>query len=101
MNTDKKAIKNIKLDREEQELEQLLLRGEYKSVKDLKKSVVVFKQAVKDYRLLQKSKPITIRVNQEDLFKVKSKAKKSRIPYQTLLSALIHQYVEGKTRLEL
>lgn len=101
MNTDKKAVKNIKLDREEQELEQLLLRGEYKSVKDLKKSVVVFKQAVKDYRLLQKSKPITIRVNQEDLFKVKSKAKKSRIPYQTLLSALIHQYVEGKTRLEL
>ena len=101
MNTDKKAIKNIKLDREEQELEQLLLRGEYKSVKDLKKSVVIFKQAVKDYRLLQKSKPITIRVNQEDLFKVKSKAKKSRIPYQTLLSALIHQYVEGKTRLEL
>ncbi len=101
MNTDKKAVKNIKLDGEEQELEQLLLRGEYKSVKDLKKSVVVFKQAVKDYRLLQKSKPITIRVNQEDLFKVKSKAKKSRIPYQTLLSALIHQYVEGKTRLEL
>lgn len=101
MNTDKKAVKNIKLDREEQELEQLLLRGEYKSVKDLKKSVVVFKQAVKDYKLLQKSKPITIRVNQEDLFKVKSKAKKSRIPYQTLLSALIHQYVEGKTRLEL
>lgn len=101
MNTDKKAVKNIKLDKEEQELEQLLLRGEYKSVKDLKKSVVVFKQAVKDYRLLQKSKPITIRINQEDLFKVKSKAKKSRIPYQTLLSALIHQYVEGKTRLEL
>ena len=101
MNTDKKAVKNIKLDREEQEFEQLLLRGEYKSVKDLIKSVVIFKQAVKDYRLLQKSKPITIRVNQEDLFKVKSKAKKSRIPYQTLLSALIHQYVEGKTRLEL
>ena len=101
MNTDKKAVKNIKLDREEQELEQLLLRGEYKSVKDLKKSVIVFKQAVKDYRLLQKTKPITIRINQEDLFKVKSKAKKSRIPYQTLLSALIHQYVEGKTRLEL
>ena len=101
MNTDKQAIKNIKLNKEEQELEQLLLRGEYKSVKDLKKSVGAFKQAVKDYRLLKKSKPITIRVNQEDLFKVKSKAKKSRIPYQTLLSALIHQYVEGKTRLEL
>lgn len=91
----------MKLDREEQELEQVLLRGEYKSVKDFKKSVDVFKQAVRDYRLLQKSKPITIRVNQEDLFKVKSRAKKNGIPYQTLLGTLIHQYVEGKTRLEL
>lgn len=101
MSINRIAINAIKLDREEQELEQILLRGEYKNVKDLKKSVVTFKQAVKKYRLLQKSKPITIRVNQEDLFKVKSKAKMSRIPYQTLLSALIHQFVEGKTKLEL
>lgn len=101
MNKYKKVAKNIKLDREEQELERAILRNEYKRVKELRESKDIFKQAAKDYRLLQKSKPITIRVNQEDLLKVKIKAKKSRIPYQTLLTALIHQYIEGRTKLEL
>jgi predicted DNA binding CopG/RHH family protein len=89
------------LDRYEQKIERALSRGEYTRADDADSAIKLFKDAAKNYRILQKSKPITIRVNQEDLLKVKSKAKKSRIPYQTLLSALIHHFAEGRTRINL
>jgi len=58
-------------------------------------------EAATKYLELKLSKPITIRVNQLDLIKVKAKAKRNNIPYQTLLSTLINQYAQGKTRLSL
>ena len=89
------------LDAYEQRIERALSRGEYKRTDDSDSIIKLFKDAAKNYRILQKSKPITIRINQEDLLKVKSKAKKSRIPYQTLLSALIHHFAEGRTQINL
>jgi len=91
----------VKLDAYEQKIERALSRGEYRRAENVDLAVKLFKDAAKNYTILQKSKPITIRVNQEDLLKVKSKAKKSRIPYQTLLSALIHHFAEGRTHINL
>jgi len=91
----------MKLNTYEQKIERALSRGEYTRADDADSAIKLFKDAAKNYRILQKSKPITIRVNQEDLLKVKSKAKKSRIPYQTLLSALIHHFAEGRTQINL
>ena len=92
---------DVQLDHDEKKLEQALFRGEYRSAKDIDKTIVFFKQAAKNYRILQKSKPVTFRINQEDLLKFKAKAAKSKIPYQTLLSALIHQFAEGETQIKL
>jgi len=97
----KKRFKSLKLDKQEQEIEKALERGELVSIRDLEETKKLFKEAAKNYRELQKSKRITIRVNQEDLLKVKAKAKRNEIPYQTLLNALIHQYAEGRTQMEL
>lgn len=58
-------------------------------------------EAAKHHIQLRKSKPITLRVAGIDLAKVKAKAKQKRIPYQTLLSVLIHQYADGEVKLEL
>lgn len=92
---------NVTLDTYEQEIEASLSRGEYKRSDDLNSMTKFFKDAAKNYRMLQKSKPITIRVNQEDILKVKAKAKKNNIPYQTLLSSLIHHFAEGRTQITL
>ena len=100
MNQNKK-LKNLKLDKQEQRLEKALERGEFVSAADLRKTKKLFKQAAQNYQELQKSKRITIRVNKEDLLKVRARAEKSKIPYQTLLNVLIHQYAQGQTRLEL
>lgn len=85
------------LDRYEQAIEKSLEKGKYISVKNLRSSKKVFEEAVKNFKDLQKTKRVTLRVNKEDLLKVKARAKRIRIPYQRLLRALIHQYAEGRT----
>lgn len=96
-----KGLTNLKLDEQEQRLEKALEKDEFVGVPDLKETGKFFKEAAKNYQELQKSKRITIRVNIEDLLKVRAKAKRHNIPYQTLLNALIHQYAEGQARVEL
>lgn len=94
-------LENLVLSPYEQRIEAALKQGKFASVSNLKKSKKLFKDAAKDYLALQKSKPITIRIKQKDLIKVKSKAKTNAIPYQTLLGVLARQYAEGKIRLQL
>lgn len=65
--TQTNPFNHLRLDEEEAQLEAALARGEFISVPDLAATKKLFAQAAKHYRALQKSKPITIRVNQEDL----------------------------------
>ena len=89
-------MKKIKLDDREKRIEKALERGEFVKVADSDKTKKMFKEAVENFKELSKTKRITIRVNNEDLIKVKAKAKKNNVPYQTLLNALIRQFAEGK-----
>ena len=43
----------------------------------------------------KKDKRINIRISSHDLMGIQRKASKKGIPYQALISGLIHQYVEG------
>jgi predicted DNA binding CopG/RHH family protein len=43
----------------------------------------------------KKDKRINIRISSHDLVGIQRKALKKGIPYQALISGLIHQYVEG------
>jgi len=88
---------NIKLDNQEKRIEKALEKGEYVSTSNLTDTNKLFKEAAKNYRELSKTKRITIRVNNEDLIKVKARAKNNNVPYQTLLNVLIRQFVQGRT----
>jgi predicted DNA binding CopG/RHH family protein len=48
---------------------------------------------------IEKNSKISIRVNEKDLRKVKSKAIEVGVPYQTLINMIIHQYAENKIKL--
>jgi len=87
----------MKLDNQEKRIEKALERGEFVRVLNLKATKKLFKEAVKNYKELTRTKRITIRVNNEDLIKVKAKAQRSNMPYQTLLNVLIRQFAEGRT----
>jgi predicted DNA binding CopG/RHH family protein len=44
---------------------------------------------------LRKDRRVTIRLYDHDLKGIQKKALEKGVPYQTLISAMIHQYVEG------
>lgn len=86
------------LDDYERELKEFLDKGEYESAtpEELEKTRKMFAEAVWVAKQPEKTKSITLRVKQKDLLRVKVKAKENNIPYQRLISTLIHQYAEGK-----
>lgn len=56
-------------------------------------------EAAERYFELKRNKSVTLRVSSNSLFKVKAKAKKRNIPYQTLINMLINDYADGKLKL--
>lgn len=94
-------MKKIILDKYEEQIEAALANDEFTSVDDLEATKELFQEAVKNYKELQETKSITLRVKKEDLIKVKAKAKESGIAYQTLISLLIRQYIKGETEVKL
>jgi predicted DNA binding CopG/RHH family protein len=41
----------------------------------------------------RKSRPISLRINENDLERLKEKANKNGLPYQTMINVVIHKYV--------
>ena len=82
-------IKKIKLTKEEKEIENALMRGEYTPIKgkELENIEKILKARKKDITM-------TIRVNSEDIEKIKIKAKKLGVKYQSYISEVIHQVAE-------
>jgi predicted DNA binding CopG/RHH family protein len=85
---------NLVLDKEEKLLEESLEKGEYEEADNIEETKMMLQEAASRYLELNKSKPITIRINQLDLIKIKAKAKRKQIPYQTLLGSLIHEFAD-------
>lgn len=49
---------------------------------------------------MNKKKAISIRLLESDLERIKAKSLSQGLPYQTLISALVHQYAIGKIKLD-
>lgn len=92
---------NLVLDEEEQAIEDALERGEFETSPDLEGTRAMLREAAQRYDELHTAKPITLRVKQADLIKIKAKAKRSNIPYQTLIGALLHDFAESKKEIKL
>lgn len=92
-------FKNLVLDNYEQEIEDSLEREEFAPVENQNEINRMLDEAVKNYPDLENSKSITLRIKQKDLIKLKAKAARNNIPYQTLINLLINSYAEGRTKL--
>ncbi len=80
-------MKRIKLSREENSIESALLKGEYRPARRAE-----FNKIAQAISRRKKDAVLNIRVNSQDLASIKQKAKNLGIPYQTLVSELIHHY---------
>ena len=85
--------KQAYLDKDEMELAKSLESEEW--ISDLTKKE---KKQYEEYARysLSKRKRINIRMSERDLKKIQAKAIEEGIPYQSLISMLIHKYNEGK-----
>lgn len=86
-------MKKIILDDEEKDILESYERGEWIPVKNAKKEIEKLQEYAKN--TLQKDKRINIRMSSKDLDQVKVIAAQQGIPYQTLVSSIIHKYVSG------
>ena len=83
-------MKYFELTKEEQKILKAVEAGEFKSVRNLKQAK---KNAVYAARnTLSKTRNINIRLSDRALQKIKALAAQKGLPYQTLISSLLHQY---------
>lgn len=95
-------FKNLRLDPEEQELNNSLERGEWKEVDNVeeekKRYINIFKEAAE---VEKKEARLNIRLKRSDLNTIREKANENGLPYQTLINTILHQYAKGKIKVEL
>ncbi len=46
--------------------------------------------------MMRKKKAVTLRINVNDLGKIKEKAEREGLPYQTLISSVLHKYADNR-----
>lgn len=87
----------MKFDNDELELlDAVETATHFERVKDYEEEIMMAQTAAKNY--LNKTKNINVRLPEYDLIQLKRKSAELSIPYQTILTSLIHQYVTGRIK---
>ncbi len=88
-------FENQVLDEEELQIERELSEGLFVPTKNLSKRKAEHKIAAEN---TSKKQPITVRVQQMDILRLKLIASRQGIPYQTLVSSILHRYATGQLK---
>jgi predicted DNA binding CopG/RHH family protein len=83
----------MNLDKEELEILEAFNNGSMELNSPSKKEMDAIKRAAE--KTFRKDRRVTIRLYDHDLKGIQKKAIEKGMPYQTLISSMIHQYVEG------
>jgi predicted DNA binding CopG/RHH family protein len=83
-----------KLTNEEKDLLSSYENDEWNEVDDVAEEIEKHKRYASN--TFKKDKRINIRISQKDLDEIQVKAMEEGLPYQTLISSLIHKYISGK-----
>ena len=83
----------INLDKDEQEILESFERDEWKSVPNVKAETMKHQQYAR--KTLKKDKRVNIRISSKVLEEIQALAVENGIPYQTLMSSVLHRYVSG------
>ena len=69
-------------------------RGEWKSVRGAKRKTGQYQEYAK--ATFRKDKRVNIRMSEKDLLGIQRKAIEEGLPYQTLMSSVLHKFVSGR-----
>jgi len=84
-----------KLDKYEQEILEAYDAGEFVSVLTPERRQELRQAAVNTFK---KDKRINIRISNRDLTAIQKRALEEGMPYQTLVSSILHKYISGGLR---
>lgn len=88
-------MSNVKLDKEEKKLLEAYEKGEFESVLTPARKEKLQEAAATTFK---KDKRINIRISRRDLDAIQKRALIEGIPYQTLVSSILHKYISGSLR---
>lgn len=91
-------MKDMKLTKYEREIVEAIENGEVHSIANLEEEK---RRLQKIFQKQFKNKMISLRLPEDSIITLKTKAKKAGVPYQTLISMLIHQFNQGKVNLKI
>ena len=86
-------MSKIKLDKEEKDILDSFEHGEWKQVKNFKAEVKKHQEYAR--KTLKKDKRVNIRISSKVLEEIQALAVENGIPYQTLMTSILHRYVHG------
>lgn len=86
----------MKLTQEEQAILDSVARGEWRSVAETDAELERYRDAAK--ATLRKDKRVNIRISERDLACLQKRAIEEGLPYQTLISSVLHKFVNGRLR---
>jgi|AntAceMinimDraft_16_1070373.scaffolds.fasta_scaffold03028_5 predicted DNA binding CopG/RHH family protein len=87
-------MKYFELDKKEKEILKDFEAGKFKKVSSIKKRAALYQEHAR--QSLNKTRNINIRLSHADLQRIKSLAVEKGMPYQTLISSLLHRYSSGR-----
>ena len=83
-----------KLDKEERELLKSVETGEWRSVREKDREVSRYQEYAK--ATFRKDRRVNIRISSKDLEALQKRALEEGIPYQTLMSSVLHKFISGR-----
>ena len=89
----------MKLTHEEKSLLESVERGEWKRIPNFSQAAARYREAAR--ATLRKDKRVNIRMAERDLVRFQKTAVHEGLPYQTLLSSILHKYINGRSIVEL
>ncbi len=81
------------LDKEEREILESYERGEWGSAANLEERKAELKKYAR--ATIRKDKRVNIRISERDLKELQRIALREGLPYQTLISSILHKYING------
>ena len=84
----------MKLTTEEKEILKSYENGEWNSTNKIAAARKQLKQYAKN--ALRKDRRINIRISENDLLQLQRKAVQDGLPYQTLISSVLHKFINGR-----
>lgn len=83
-----------RLDSEEQKILDAFERGELRSQSDAEVEIRVAQEAARN--TFNKTRRVNLRLTEQDFDRAHVRAREEGMPYQTLLSSVIHKYLTGR-----